>query len=98
MGFMPQQKAEKSPAKTQAIPDEGVAPLTRKVRDKSFRFERGIWIDDAYKPELMAWRIVKISRGNSEYDAILAAEPVLRDFFSLGRVILVWKDKVYRIN
>ena len=98
MGFMPQQKAEKSPAKTQPIPDEGVAPLTRKVRDKSFRFERGIWIDDAYKPELMAWRIVKISRGNSEYDAILAAEPVLRDFFSLGRVILVWKDKVYRIN
>ncbi len=98
MGFMPQQKAEKSPAKTPATPDESVAPLTRKVRDKSFRFERGIWIDDAYKPELMAWRIVKITQGNNEYDAILAAEPVLREFFSLGRVILVWKDKVYRVN
>jgi hypothetical protein len=98
MGFMPAREAEKQADKQPVQDDETVSPLTRKFRDKSFRFDRGMWVDQAYKPELMVWRVVRISLKSKEYERLLAAEPQLKEYSSLGPMIIVWGDKVYRIT
>ncbi len=99
MGFMPERKTET--AKKSAVEnkdDETINPLTRKVRDKTFYFERGIWVDQSFKQNTMAWRITRISRGSREYERIIADEPLLKEFFDLGQVIVVWRERVYRVS
>lgn len=96
MGFMPQRRAEKAPARTSD--EESVAPLSRKLQGKTFRFERGTWVDEDYRSDLMAWRVIRLLQGSPEIEKIIAAEPALREFFALGRIILVWKDRVYKVN
>lgn len=97
MGFMPAREPAKQVSKRPNQDDETINPLTRKLRDKSFRFDRGMWVDQSYKPEIMAWRVVRLTRNSKEYERLLAAEPQLREFFSLGPIIIVWRDKVYRV-
>ncbi len=99
LSFMPSRKAESEEKNRVAVKDdETVSPLIRKLRDKTFRFERGIWIDQAYKPEIMAWRVTRLTRGSQDYDRLLAEEPLLKEFLNLGRVIVVWQDKIYRVT
>lgn len=97
MGFMPAREPEKQGSKRPIQDDETINPLTRKLRDKSFRFDRGMWVDQSYKPEFMAWRVVRLARHSKEYERLLATEPQLKEFFSLGPIIIVWRDKVYRV-
>jgi anti-sigma factor RsiW len=99
MGYLPFRKAEREENPSASVgDDETISPLTIKVRDKKFSFQRGIWIDQAYKPEIMYWRVSRIVQGSKEYEQILAEEPQLKEFFSLGKIIIVWRDKVYRVN
>jgi hypothetical protein len=101
-GYMPLRKEEVA-AKSSAVikDDETVSSLVRKVRDKTFIYQKrsggGVWVDQAYKPELMYWRVTQIARGGKEYERLLAEEPQLKEFFSLGKIIIVWGDKVYRV-
>jgi hypothetical protein len=95
--FVPSRKdgAERKPEMSEI--EEGAPKLLAiRVRDKVFNFRGGMWIDQAYKVD-MAWRITKLVQDSDEYKRVLADEPQLKDFFERGSVIVVWKDKIYKV-
>jgi hypothetical protein len=97
MGFMPARKSE--PERKPSLgnqDDESFKPMTVRIRDKVFRFERNIWIDQAYKPA-MQWRVLKLTRGSKDYERVLANDPQLKEFFDHGPILIVWKDKIYKV-
>lgn len=95
MGFMPVTR----PEPRRSVPEDEEIPkqLVHRLRDKVFRYENGTWIDMDYKPEKMYWRITRIERGTREYEKLVADEPQIREFLNLDQLILVWRDKIYRI-
>ena len=90
-------------AKPQATParrsndDENFQPLMRRVRDKSFRFDRGVWIDQEYKPETRLQK-TRLTHGTPEFERALSDNPSLAPFFDLGAVIVVWQGRVYEVR
>ena len=89
------------PKKPKPADDESSNPLKRHFRDKEFAFRRDInmWIDEAYKEETMQFRQYPLKRGSEEYQAVLAKEPQLKEFFDqFGRVLIVWKNKIYKVK
>lgn len=83
--------------KLEPLDDESFKPMTVRIRDKVFRFEGNMWIDQAYKPE-MQWRVSTLKRGSKQYEQVLSEEPLLKEFFDRGPIILLWKDKIYRVR
>ncbi|MEP7338161.1 MAG: zf-HC2 domain-containing protein [Acidobacteriota bacterium] len=95
--FVPSRKdgAERKPEMSEI--EEGAPKLLAiRVRDKVFNFRGGMWIDQAYKVD-MAWRITKLVQDSDDYKRVLADEPQLKDFFERGSVIVVWKNKIYKV-
>lgn len=99
MGFMPIGRPDKkrSSDDEKELNEDLPAPMVRKLRDKTFSFENGAWIDHAYKPDLMYWRVIRLETGSREYERLLADDPQLREFFNLGQIIIVWRDKIYKV-
>lgn len=97
MGFMPIGRSESSEKTDNESDPDQLVPMTHKVRDKTFRYENGVWIDHAYKPDLMSWRIVRIQSGSREYERLISEDPQIREFLNLGQFIIVWDDKIYKI-
>lgn len=97
-GFMPRDKSEREEKKKSDVADdETINPLVRKVQDKTFVYDRGFWVDQAYRDNLMAWRVVRLVLGSKEYERVLQEQPNLKEFFKLRPVIVVGRDKVYRV-
>ena len=90
-------RPQPTPTPARSTEDENFHALTRKVRDKTFRFDRSIWIDQDYKPENGLPR-ARLTRGSAEFDRILSDIPALAPFFDLGQVIVVWQNKVYEVR
>ncbi len=94
---------EATPAKPKATPtprsneDENFHALVRRVRDKTFRFDRGVWIDQEYKPENRLQR-TRLNHGSSDYERVLTEIPALAPFFDLGPVIVIWQGRVYDVR
>jgi len=78
--------------------DETEKFLIRYVRDKTFSYQRGFWVDHDYNPEVTMWKVTHITRGSKQFEDLLSKEPHLKEFFSLGKVILVWRDEIYRVS
>lgn len=99
MDFAPRNflKGLPTPSPTPNIADEDIHAMTRKVRDKTFRFDRGRWVDQQFKPEYLYPR-VRVERGSEQYKKILSDIPSLQAFFDLGPVIVVWEFKVYEVR
>jgi hypothetical protein len=97
LGFMPMSKAEteRKPTSEDASTD-ATRTMAVRINDKLFRFERGVLVDQAYKDE-MQWRVLKLVRGSREYEQVLAAEPQLKEFFARGAILIIWKDKIYKV-
>jgi hypothetical protein len=95
--FMPSRK-DTGERKLEAKEIEEGAPklLSIRVHDKVFNFHAGMWVDQAYRPD-MAWRVTKLVQDSDDYKRVLAEDPQLKDFFERGSVIVVWKDKIYKI-
>jgi Putative zinc-finger len=72
--------------------------LIKRLRGKTFRHVRGVWIDDQYDAEMSAWRLTWLRRGSEAYNRVLAEEPQLKEFFDFGPIIIVWQDKIYRVT
>ncbi len=95
---MPRDKSEREEKKKSDVADdETINPLVRKVQDKTFVYDRGFWVDQAYRDNLMAWRVVRLVLGSKEYERVLQEQPNLKEFFKLRPVIVVGRDKVYRV-
>jgi hypothetical protein len=57
-----------------------------------------MWIDEAYRKETMEFRLLRLERGSKAYEDVLAKEPQLREFFDHGPILVVWKNKIYRVK
>ena len=87
------------------IPDTQEAPeqessklLVWRVRGKVFRFEKGMWIDQEYKPEMQEWRRWTLTRDSEQYKRVLRDEPMLKEFFDKGPILIVWKNNtIYKV-
>ncbi len=99
MGYVPFRKTDDGKESPVQVEDEeGPKPLIQHIRGKTFWYQRNIWVDREYNPEKMYWRVKRIAMGSQEYERVLAEEPQLEQFFKLGQMIIVWRDKVYRIT
>jgi Ca-activated chloride channel family protein len=68
------------------------------VANKNFVNQGDVWVDVVYKPELKQTE-VELSFASDEYFAVLERERELAQWFALGEsVIVVWKNKVYRVR
>ena len=93
-GFMPQGRARLSTELTDRLNSAQV----RRILDKTFTFNGHSWVDDAYQNLTTVSGTVNLSVGDATYDKLVAEFPVLRDYFSLRPVVLVWRGKVYRVS
>lgn len=73
------------------------ATETRSVAGRTFKKERGIWIDTAYDSST---RTRNVARGSESFRALVADEPAINTIAEQldGEVIVVWKGRAYRIN
>ena len=78
--------------------DEAVKTGTvKKVGAKTFYLENNVWIDSEFKEEAKLYEI-KIKFASDEFFDLIKKETALAQFFALGEeVLVIWKDKVYRI-
>jgi len=76
---------------------ESIQSLTRRVRDKTFRFTRGVWVDASYDPDDKL-PVVELTSESREFERILSREPGLKPFFDLGPVTIVWHGLVYHVK
>ena len=97
LSFLPTRKAEgERKLEEKEIEPDAPKVLAIRRRDKVFNYQSGFWVDSAYKPE-MAWRVTKLMLDSEEYKQLLAAEPLLKEYFDHGPAIVVWKDKIYKV-
>jgi Putative zinc-finger len=70
---------------------------TRSVAGRRFRREGSVWIDVAYDSSRAT---VNIARGSEQYRALVADEPEIKTIADqlAGEVIVVWKNRAYRIR
>lgn len=70
---------------------------TRKVSGRRFRRQGSAWVDTAYDA---SHAVTNISRGSEQFRALVADEPGIRTIAEQlgGEVILVWKNRAYRIR
>lgn len=83
--------------KREAASKPAAAPPTRKVGEKTFRLENGVWVDVQYRPadNLPATRLAS---GTEEFNRVVAERPALKPFFDLKPVVVVWQGRVYHVE
>ncbi|HEV2667240.1 MAG TPA: zf-HC2 domain-containing protein [Blastocatellia bacterium] len=92
----PKQEPDRKP-KVDDPNGESSKPMIRRMRGKVFHFDKGMWIDQEYKPEMQEWRRWTLARGSDQYKRVLADEPQLKEFFDLGPILIVWKNRIYKV-
>jgi Putative zinc-finger len=70
---------------------------TRSVAGRRFRKQRGIWIDTAYDSSRTT---INLARGSEQYRALVADEPAIKTIADEldGEIVVVWKNRAYRIR
>ncbi len=93
-------KRAREQQETLSIADDETArlPSTRKVAGKTFYLREEVWYDAEFKEDAHLPETV-LQFGSEEYFTLIRREPQLAKFFALGeRVVVVFKDRVYRVN
>ena len=69
---------------------------TRSAGGRSFRRQDGAWVDTAYSSSRST---INIARGSEQFRALIADEPGIRAITDQlgGTLIIVWKNRAYRI-
>ena len=68
------------------------------VANKNFFNQNNVWIDSEYKPESKLAEI-NLKFASEEYFKLAAADKELARYFALGEeVVVVWRNKVYRVT
>ena len=88
---------KETPDAQEASDDESSKLMVWRIRGKVFRFEKDTWVDQEYKPEMQEWRRWTLTRGSDEYKRVLADEPLLKIFFDHGPILIVWKNRIYKV-
>ncbi len=71
----------------------GEMPVTRSVRGKTFNNRDGAWYDSAYRGQAT----ISVTRGTDEFRKLDEGIRSIANSIS-GVVVVVWKDKAYRIR
>ena len=76
---------------------KGAYVETRSVMGRYFTREGDAWVDTAYE---YSQATVRVARGSDQFRALVADEPALRTIATQldGVVIVVWKNRAYRIQ
>jgi len=76
---------------------KGADVETRSVMGRHFTREGDAWVDTAYE---YSQATVRVARGSDQFRALVADEPAIRTIAAQleGVVILVWKNRAYRIQ
>jgi hypothetical protein len=77
---------------------ESLSLMEYPFRDKVFVRKNGVWIDKEYNSEMQEWRRRPLTRGSEQYKRVLAEEPQLKAFFEMGPIIIVWKNRIYKVQ
>lgn len=73
-------------------------PLTKKLYGKTFKFINDGWMDQDFDYDKAGWRgVIKLRADTDEYKRVLSEEPGLKEFFKLGKVTVIWSNKVYKV-
>jgi Ca-activated chloride channel homolog len=91
-------KAEKKLKDSDKIESpENYLTSVRTVSDKTFQMKGGEWVDTEFNAPSSLPQ-VDVQFGSEEFFNLIAKEPKLADFFSLGKkVTVIFKGKVYRV-
>jgi len=95
-GFTESERKE-IPEMQEAPDDESANTLLWPWRGKVFRLVKGTWIDQEYKPEMQEWRRWTLTRDSEQYKRVLRDEPLLKEFFDKGPILIVWKNRIYKV-
>ena len=89
--------SEKDAAEKEETKKEEAATEKRSVAGRTFKKERGIWIDTAYDSST---RTMSLPRGSERFRSVVADEPAINTIAEQldGEVIVVWKGRAYRIH
>ena len=70
---------------------------TRSVMGRHFTRQGDAWVDTAYE---YSQATVQVARGSDQFRALVADEPAIRTIAAQldGVVIVVWKNRAYRIQ
>jgi Ca-activated chloride channel family protein len=80
----------------QSIADDSGAVIS-KIGAKTFYLENNVWVDSEYKTDSKISEIT-LKFAEADYFELIGKEPELGKFFALGeQVVVVWKNKVYRV-
>ncbi len=71
--------------------------MVRRVDGKTFYLRDEVWTDSDFKPDSHLPEII-LSFGSDDYFALLKQKPRLANFFALGRVLVVFEGRVYKVN
>jgi hypothetical protein len=76
---------------------KGADVETRSVMGRHFTREGDAWVDTAYE---YSQATVRVARGSDQFRALVADEPAIRTIAAQlnGVVIVVWKNRAYRIQ
>lgn len=76
---------------------ESYLTTVRAIGDKTFQLKNDEWVDTELK-DTSTLPKVEVQFGSDEFFNLIAKEPKLADFFSLGKkVSVVFKGKIYRV-
>ena len=90
-------KTRKTESKEKSDSDSRKEPAeTRSVAGRTFRKDRGMWIDTAYN----SGSTTNLTRGSEQFRALVADEPAIKTIADQldGEIIVVWKGRAYRIR
>ncbi|MFS8084906.1 MAG: hypothetical protein ACMG6H_04700, partial [Acidobacteriota bacterium] len=88
------QASQKESSSTAAAPKSEEAPETRSVGGRKFRKQGNVWLDLKFKSSMLPR---SVSRGSEEFSALDSGLRSIASQLS-GEIIVVWKNKAYRIR
>jgi hypothetical protein len=96
--FAPRRKDDGESKISPIIRDDGeIRPLTVRIHNRVFYRENGAWVDQEYKEETMKGRVTRLVHGSPEFERVLASEPQLKPYFEKRQILIIWRDKIYKV-
>lgn len=90
---MPQESAKKRESDEDKSSNSMMSAPSRKINGKTFNRKNGVWYDSAYKSQATT----NVRRGTSQYKNLDSGLRSIGNQLD-GTVVVVWKEKAYRIQ
>ena len=92
-----QSKRAREQQEAERVTVEDSPSVVRRVDGKTFYLRDGVWTDSEFKPDSRLPETT-LSFGSDDYFALLQQKPRLANFFALGRVLVVFEGRIYKVN